>query len=155
MSISATTISNLTPRTAGGASVRTSASTNTAVGPDTGTSTSTGRDAAIDLLRAGSLTVIIALHALMVGVRLTPEGPVFLNAMDGQPWFAAATWIVQVMPVFFIVGGFSSLRSWRRAQASGTSAARFVAMRLHRLLVPSLVMLVTVTAILLAMLLLG
>jgi hypothetical protein len=30
-----------------------------------------------------------------------------------------ATWVLQIMPVFFLVGGYANLAGWQRAQATG------------------------------------
>ena len=35
------------------------------------------------------------------------------------PWTAWLTWIVQVMPIFFMVGGFSNGVTWRAARRDG------------------------------------
>ncbi len=83
---------------------------------------------------------VVLLHALMVGVSTGPEGPVFENALDSQPWFAPVTWFAQVMPLFFIAGGFSSISQWRSVSAIGGRAADYVRSRLLRLLVPTAVM---------------
>lgn len=72
------------------------------------------RDSSVDLARAACLTVVVGLHAMMAGVTIGPHGPAIVNALEGHPMFAAATWLVQIMPLFFVLGGFSSLTQWRR-----------------------------------------
>ena len=99
-----------------------------------------GRDGAVDLVRAACLVLIVALHALMVGVSLGVDGPILENALDAQAWFTPASWVVQVMPLFFILGGFSSLRHWERLQATGQRPADYVRERTVRLLKPSIVL---------------
>lgn len=93
------------------------------------------RDRSVDLLRAASLVLVVLLHAMMVGVSLTESGPVFSNALETD-WFAPVSWFVQMMPLFFIAGGFTGYLSWRRARGRGQTASRFVASRLHRLMWP-------------------
>jgi hypothetical protein len=39
------------------------------------------------------------------------------------PWAWAATWVLQVMPLFFFVGGFSNLTSWRAISAMAGAMA--------------------------------
>ena len=63
--------------------------------------TAAARDAGIDAARAACLVVVFVLHAMMVGVSVGADGPVLENAMTGWGGFAAATWFVQVMPLFF------------------------------------------------------
>lgn len=88
--------------------------------------------------------VVVALHALMVGVSVGPQGPVLENALDGNPWFSSLSWLVQVMPLFFIAGGFSSVSQWRRMQLRGSTAGDYVRLRLVRLLVPAVVLVASV-----------
>jgi uncharacterized membrane protein len=60
---------------------------------------------------------------------------------------------VQVMPLFFIVGGLLNLQSWRRARERGTSAVawvRYRARRLLRPLIPLLLVWVGLSAVLAA-----
>ncbi|ONI60848.1 hypothetical protein ALI44B_09830 [Leifsonia sp. ALI-44-B] len=106
--------------------------------------TRSGRDGAVDLVRAACLVVIVALHALMVGVSMGADGPILENALDAQAWFTPASWVVQVMPLFFILGGFSSLRHWERLRATGQRPADYVRERTVRLLKPSIVLVGTV-----------
>lgn len=98
------------------------------------------RDPAIDLVRNASLVVVVVLHALMFGVTITPDGLVFANAIEHDAWLPPVSWLVQVVPLFFLAGGFASLSSWRGMQARGESAGRYVARRLERLLVPAMVL---------------
>ena len=58
--------------------------------------------------------------------------------LENQPWFDAATWVGQVMPLFFVVGGFASITAWRSAAARGGTAAELVSTRLLRLAQPAL-----------------
>ncbi len=96
------------------------------------------RDTGIDLLRALCVVGVVLLHAIMVGVTVTDSGPVFENASDGTWWITPLSWVLQVMPLFFIIGGFSGLIAYRRAKILGGTATGFVAGRLHRLLRPAL-----------------
>lgn len=95
------------------------------------------RDTGIDFLRALCIMGVVLLHAIMVGVTVTDAGPVFENASDGTWWITPLSWVLQVMPLFFIIGGFSGLIAYRRMKNRGGTAAGFVAGRLHRLLRPA------------------
>ena len=96
-----------------------------------------GRDSAIDLVRAACVVVVVMLHALMAGVVLDATGPVFVNAADGAAWFAPLTWVVQIMPLFFVIGGFAGARGLDAHRARGGDATGFVAARVQRLLLPA------------------
>src|SRR5690606_19188982 len=82
----------------------------------------TARDSSIDVARAWCLVVVVALHAFMVGVSVASGTPLLENAMDGWGGFAALTWFAQVMPLFFVLGGFSSATQWTRLHERGMSA---------------------------------
>jgi peptidoglycan/LPS O-acetylase OafA/YrhL len=97
-----------------------------------------GRDTGIDLARAICVVIVVLLHAVMVGVTVTDAGPVFANAADGTAWFAPLTWVAQIMPLFFVIGGYAGALAYRRMRRTGGTAGAFVAARVHRLLVPAL-----------------
>lgn len=98
----------------------------------------TPRDTSIDVARAWCLVVVVGLHSIMVGVSVVNGTAVLENAMDGWGGFAALTWFIQVMPLFFVLGGFSSATQWARLRADGVRAHAYVAMRMQRLLPPAL-----------------
>lgn len=95
------------------------------------------RDTGIDLVRAVCVTVVVLLHALMAGVTVDDSGPVFVNAAEGAAWFGPLTWVAQIMPVFFVVGGFAGALAHRRRRDRNGTAAGFVGGRVHRLLLPA------------------
>lgn len=96
-----------------------------------------GRDHAIDLVRALCVVAVVVLHSLMVGVTLDADGPVFANAGDSGWWLVPVSWVLQVMPLFFVIGGFSAYTAYRRMQARGLSGTAFATARLVRLLLPA------------------
>lgn len=98
-----------------------------------------GRDTAIDLLRALCVTGVVLLHAIMVGVTVTDAGPIFANASEGSWWIVPVSWALQVMPLFFVIGGFAGSLAYRRLRERGGTASGFVAGRIHRLLLPAAV----------------
>jgi peptidoglycan/LPS O-acetylase OafA/YrhL len=98
-----------------------------------------GRDTGIDLVRAICVLGVVLLHAIMVGVTVVDGSPVFANASDGTGWIAPVSWLLQVMPLFFVIGGFSGLLAERRSRQRGGTARSFVVGRLHRLLRPAIV----------------
>lgn len=97
----------------------------------------TGRDTGIDLVRAFCVVVVVLLHALMAGVTVGGAGPDFVNTAEGAAWFTPLTWAVQVMPLFFVVGGFAGSIAYRRLRHRGGTPEDFLAGRVHRLLLPA------------------
>ncbi|WP_193596170.1 acyltransferase family protein [Microbacterium sp. YJN-G] len=101
------------------------------------TALSPHRDGAIDLVRALCIIGVVTLHALMVGVTVSPAGPVFENAGETGVWLIPVSWMLQVMPLFFVIGGFSGATALRARLLRGDSPTAFVAARVRRLLVPA------------------
>jgi len=109
---------------------------------DMAAATPESRDRFVDFLRVASLLGVIAGHFLMAVVTVTrgAEVPVsFTNIMSVEPWTRWGTWILQVMPVFFVVGGFAHATAWRSLQRKGGGYADFVRARISRLVAPALV----------------
>ncbi len=97
------------------------------------------RDRYVDFLRALSIAVVVFGHWLMAIVffedgRITGD-----SALEVIPWAWVLTWALQVMPVFFFVGGFSNLVSLRAAYARGDTPGEFVRTRVERLMRPTVV----------------
>lgn len=97
------------------------------------------RDRWVDALRVGSLLVVVLGHWLMGA--LTPQGEV-TNVLARIPALQPATWLLQVMPLFFLVGGVAHAHALASAaRVSGTTRGRyagFVRGRAGRLLRPTL-----------------
>ena len=92
------------------------------------------RDRYLDLLRVLSLAVVIVGHWLMATVETRPDGqPRAGNALAVMPSLQPLTWVFQVMPLFFAVGGFAHATALRREPRYG----EFVRARAARLLVPT------------------
>jgi surface polysaccharide O-acyltransferase-like enzyme len=97
------------------------------------------RDRYVDFLRALSILVVVIGHWL-IGVVFWEDGVIGSTSAIGRaPWLWIATWFLQVMPIFFFVGGFSNLVTYRAFRRRGASTAEFLRTRLARLLRPSLV----------------
>ena len=105
------------------------------------------RNRAIDLYRAIAILFVIFGHWLLVAAVDRDNSLQLSILLAEQPWTQYATWVAQVMPVFFFVGGFSNSLSWKSALRDNEKARTWAATRLSRLLVPT-VPLVIVWAVL-------
>lgn len=119
---------------------------NRADGTSAGQRTGVARDSSVDAIRIVLLVAVFALHAMMCGVSVGAAGPVLENALEGQAWFGPVSWVVQIMPLFFIAGGFSSFHHWRSMRSRGATASDYVRARLERLVRPALALVVVVAA---------
>ncbi|MET9876834.1 acyltransferase [Actinacidiphila glaucinigra] len=101
--------------------------------------TPAGRDRYVDFLRVASLATVVLGHWLMAAVTTGPGGGVEIgNLLAVRPALQPLTWALQVMPVFFFVGGFSHALSYRSVARSGGGYADFLRARLRRLLRPTM-----------------
>lgn len=113
------------------------------------------RDSAVDLVKAFCLLVVVGLHTMMAGVTVGVDGLHVTNALAGHYIFAWATWGVQVMPLFFLLGGFASVTQWRRMRDDGAVPADYIRQRVNRLARPALLPIALVGATLATLALAG
>ena len=90
-----------------------------------------------DLLRLASLLVVVVGHWLMAAVTVTDGRLDGVNVLVAQPWTRWLTWMFQVMPVFFFVGGYANGTGWASAQARGVGYVEWLRARAMRLLRPT------------------
>ncbi|HLG00388.1 MAG TPA: acyltransferase [Acidimicrobiia bacterium] len=102
------------------------------------------RDGYADVLRAFSLLIVVLWHWVFTVVQWRPDGPHASNPIGTTHGLWLLTWLLQVMPLFFFVGGFAHLATWRSVAANGGGYATFVRRRLGRLGGPTLITLAVV-----------
>lgn len=97
------------------------------------------RDLTLDLARVFCVLLVVVIHLLFIGVGRDAAGDLVISRpLEEQPWFAGVTWAGQIMPLFFVVGGFASLTAWRSNVRRGGTGADYVKTRVLRLAQPSL-----------------
>jgi hypothetical protein len=72
------------------------------------------RDPYLDLLRAGSLAVVVLWHWFGTSLTWSSDGPHASNLLATTPGLWLGTWVLQVMPVFFYVGGYLHRRGYKK-----------------------------------------
>jgi hypothetical protein len=98
------------------------------------------RDRYVDLLRVASLGVVVIGHWLMAVILVGRDGTVSAtNVLTIVPTLRPVTWLFQVMPVFFFVGGFSHAVALASLRRRGGGYAEFVRSRAQRLIRPTAV----------------
>jgi fucose 4-O-acetylase-like acetyltransferase len=100
--------------------------------------TPAGRDRYVDFLRVVSIVTVVLGHWTIAAVRRAGGGLAAGNLLSTTPGLWLATWVLQVMPVFFLVGGFSNMVSWQALERRG-GYVEYLSGRMARLLRPVLV----------------
>ncbi len=94
------------------------------------------RNRYVDLLRALSISAVVLGHWLIAAPAFMGGIASMDHLLQIQPRAQWLTWLFQVMPVFFFVGGYSNGVSWDGAQAKGQRYSYWLESRLRRLLGP-------------------
>lgn len=100
--------------------------------------TSRQRNHVIDVARALSVIVVVVFHTLLYQIRFVDGAPTLV------PWAAPTylyplTWVLMIMPLFFVAGGFAHTLTVDRMHREGTSLGHFLAGRGRRLVGPLVV----------------
>ncbi|MFI6942952.1 acyltransferase [Streptomyces sp. NPDC050418] len=92
------------------------------------------RDRAIDGLRALALLAVPLGHWLLGGFRLDGDGALTnASPLSSFAFLAPASWVLQMLGIFFLVGGYASVLSYRRSLARGESTGGWLRGRVARL----------------------
>ena len=100
------------------------------------------RDRYADLIRMLAILVVVYGHWIAAVILVDDGELVTTQLLVVEPWTRFATWIVQVMPLFFLVGGRVNAGSLARARDRGQTSTSWVRKRARRLLRPLLALLV-------------
>lgn len=99
------------------------------------------RNRAVDLYRAIAMLAVAIGHWAAVAAWRGDDGSLQTeNALALAPGLSAVTWLFQVMPLFFVVGGFSSAMSLDKHTEEGGRPQDWVITRLRRMLAPTVVL---------------
>ncbi|MCI4061544.1 acyltransferase [Micromonospora sp. R77] len=101
------------------------------------------RERYVDLLRALAITMVVLGHWGVTVIGHDPTGrPTGHSALGDLPWVWPLTWLAQVMPVFFLVGGYANAASLTARRAHGGNATGWLIDRSARLVRPTTALLV-------------
>ena len=113
------------------------------------------RNRYVDFLRSVSILVVIIGHWLIATAFIVDGDIEVGHLLAGRPRLHWLTWLFQVMPIFFIVGGYSNAVSLESAKRKGIGYGGWLFARLNRLVSPLLVLLIAWAAIAAAMSIFG
>ena len=100
------------------------------------------RNRYVDFLRAVSILVVITGHWLIATSWYADGNLASGHLLKSHPQTQWLTWLFQVMPIFFIVGGYSNAVSLESARTKNVDYATWLSTRLNRLVAPLLVLIV-------------
>lgn len=98
--------------------------------------TPSSRNRVVDLIRVFSILVVVFGHWLMAAITFQDGEIVPGHLLELAEWTHPLTWLFQVMPLFFFVGGYSNALSWRSARRRDESYGSWLRARLRRLAIP-------------------
>ena len=98
-----------------------------------------GRNRYADFLRVCAISMVVSGHWLLTDITYRGGTLSGLDALDYVSWARWLTLVFQVMPVFFLVGGYVNARSWAARQEQGEGWAEWVRPRAMGLLWPTVV----------------
>lgn len=93
------------------------------------------RNHVIDVARAASVIVVVVFHTLLYRVEQTPTG-LTLVAWAAPPVLYPLTWVLMIMPLFFVAGGFAHTLTIDRMRREGATIGDWLASRGRRLVGP-------------------
>jgi len=99
------------------------------------------RNRYVDFLRAASILVVITGHWLIAALYYRDGTLVPGAILELQPWTQWLTWLFQVMPIFFFVGGYANAVSLESAGRRNRGYAGWLVTRLNRLVTPLIALL--------------
>jgi fucose 4-O-acetylase-like acetyltransferase len=99
--------------------------------------TPASRNRYVDFLRAVSIAAVVVGHWLMSAPVITNGDLTAGRLLVAEPWTHWLTWAFQVMPIFFVVGGYANAASWTAAVRRGDSYTSWLSARLRRLITPA------------------
>jgi hypothetical protein len=94
------------------------------------------RDRYVDLLRVVAIGVVVLWHWSLSILHWSGDRWAMPNPISEVPGGWLATWPLQIVTVFFVVGGYANAAAWSAALRDGQGLAGYYSARLRRLLVP-------------------
>ena len=114
-------------------------------------STPPGRNRVVDTVRAAAILVVVLGHWLAASIWLQANDEIALkNSLEWIPYAGWVTWIVQVMPIFFLVGGYANGRALE-SKGDSFEYGDWVTRRVRRLFTPVIPLLVVWTVLIVAL----
>ena len=101
------------------------------------------RNRLVDFWRMVAILVVVFGHWLAASIWLQPNDEIaLLNSLEWIPYAGWVTWVVQVMPLFFLAGGYANARGLRKVTEGEELRRDWITARARRLFTPVIPLLV-------------
>lgn len=102
------------------------------------------RNRVVDFWRVIAIAVVVIGHWLAASIWLQPNDEIaLLNSLEWIPYAGWITWVVQVMPIFFLAGGYANDRGLRKVVTGEQLQRDWITARARRLFTPVIPLLLT------------
>jgi peptidoglycan/LPS O-acetylase OafA/YrhL len=110
------------------------------------------RNRLVDFWRVVAILFVVFGHWLAASIWLKPNDDIeLLNSLEWVPYAGWVTWVVQVMPLFFLAGGYANARGLRKIEAGEELRRNWITARARRLFTPVIPLLLVWTALIVVM----
>ncbi len=95
------------------------------------------RNRIVDFWRVVAILVVMFGHWLAASIWLQPDDEIaLLNSLEWIPYSGWVTWIVQVMPIFFLAGGYANARGLGKVERGEEERRVWITARVRRMFTP-------------------
>lgn len=99
--------------------------------------TPASRNRIVDFWRVVAILTVVFGHWLAASIWLKPDDEIeLLNSLEWIPYSGWVTWIVQVMPIFFLAGGYANARGLGKVERGEELRRDWITARVRRMFTP-------------------
>jgi hypothetical protein len=114
--------------------------------------TPASRNRVVDFWRVVAIVVVVFGHWLAASIWLMPDGEIALhNSLEWVPYSGWVTWLVQVMPIFFLAGGYANARALANVDSGQQLRRDWITTRVRRMFTPVIPLLLVWVILILVM----
>lgn len=110
------------------------------------------RNRIVDFWRVVAIITVVFGHWLAASIWLMPDGEIaLLNSLEWVPYAGWITWLVQVMPVFFLAGGYANARGLAKVESGEQLRRDWITARVRRMFTPVIPLLLVWVVLIIAL----
>jgi surface polysaccharide O-acyltransferase-like enzyme len=110
------------------------------------------RNRVVDFWRVVAILTVVFGHWLAASIWLMPDGEIaLLNSLEWIPYAGWVTWLVQVMPIFFLAGGYANARGLGKVESGEQQRREWITARVRRMFTPVIPLLLVWVGLIIAL----